>query len=188
MHRFANDVGVLAPNVLLPKAGSDFSKWAVVACDQYTSQPEYWENAERIAGDAPTALHLILPEAYLGKPGEAERIEAIKACMQKYLERGALAEAGEGFVLVERTVEGNTRRGLVLALDLERYDYHRGAKTLIRATEGTIEERIQRILDEKRELFDTIFSDAQSRRQGLTQEEIFGLFDLSSAGSLAKAA
>lgn len=142
MHRFANDVGVLVPNVLLPGAGSDFFKWAVVACDQYTSQPEYWENAERIAGDAPTALHLILPEAYLGKPGEAERIEAIKASMRDYLKRGVLAEAGEGFVLVERTVAGNTRRGLVLALDLERYDYHKGAKTLIRATEGTIEERI----------------------------------------------
>ena len=142
MHRFANDVGVLVPNVLLPKAGSDFFKWAVVACDQYTSQPEYWENAERIAGGAPTALHLILPEAYLGKAGEAERIEAIKASMREYLEQGAVEAAGEGFVLVERTVAGNTRRGLVLALDLERYDYHRGAKTLIRATEGTIEDRI----------------------------------------------
>lgn len=142
MHRFINDVGVLVPNVLLPKAGSDFFKWAVVACDQYTSQPEYWENAERIAGGAPTALHLILPEAYLGKAGEAERIEGIKASMREYLEQGALEAAGEGFVLVERTVAGNTRHGLVLALDLERYDYHRGAKTLIRATEGTIEERI----------------------------------------------
>ena len=82
MARYANDVGVLVPKVMLPPADADFQKWAVVACDQYTSQPEYWEKAREIIGDAPTTLDLILPEAYLGKPGEAERIEAIRSNMR----------------------------------------------------------------------------------------------------------
>ena len=142
MARYANDVGVLVPKVMLPPADADFQKWAVVACDQYTSQPEYWEKAREIIGDAPTTLDLILPEAYLGKPGEAERIEAIRSNMRAYMALGVLEEREQGFVLVTRTVEGKTRQGLVMALDLEQYDYNKGATTLIRATEGTIVDRI----------------------------------------------
>ena len=142
MKRFQNDVGVCVPNVLLPQPGADFSKWAVVACDQFTSQPEYWAEAEQWIGSAPSTLHLILPEAFLGKPDEAARIEKIRACMKDYLDHGVLQEQEQGFVLVERTVAGKVRTGLVLALDLEAYDYSKGAKTLIRATEGTIVSRI----------------------------------------------
>ena len=139
---YENPVGVLVPNVMLPKKGADFYKWAVVACDQFTSQPEYWQEAERIAAGSPSALNLILPEAYLGKPGEAEKIEAIKKNMADYVSGGVVEDIGQGFVLVERTAEGKTRNGLILALDLECYDYKKGSSTLIRATEGTIVERI----------------------------------------------
>ncbi|MDO4572370.1 MAG: DUF1015 domain-containing protein [Clostridia bacterium] len=142
MDCFGNDVGVGVPRILLPKKGADFFRWAVVACDQYTSQPEYWAEADRLVGDAPSTLRLILPEAFLGKPGEAERIAAINAAMRDYLERGVLEAREPGFVLVTRTAAGRTRTGLVLALDLEQYDYRRGAATLIRATEGTIVSRI----------------------------------------------
>lgn len=142
MNRYQNDVGVLVPNVMLPAKGADFEKWAVVACDQYTSQPEYWEEVRNIAGNAPTTLDLFLPEAFLGKPDEAERIEQIRKNMKRYLETGILEEKPQGFVLVKRTVAGKTRHGLVMALDLEQYDYHKGSTTLIRATEGTIESRI----------------------------------------------
>lgn len=142
MNPYQNDVGVLVPNVMLPAKGADFEKWAVVACDQYTSQPEYWEKARSIAGSAPTTLDLFLPEAFLGKPDEAQRIEWIRNNMKRYLETGILEEKPQGFVLVKRTVAGKTRHGLVMALDLEQYDYHKGSTTLIRATEGTIESRI----------------------------------------------
>lgn len=140
--QYQNDVAVQVPRVLLPKKGTDYSKWAVVACDQYTSQPEYWEEARRIVGKAPSTLELILPEAYLEKPGEEERIKSIKTHMREYLEKGVLVEKPQGFVLVTRTVGDITRTGLVMALDLEAYDYSKGSTTLIRATEGTILSRI----------------------------------------------
>ncbi len=140
--RYQNDVAVCVPQVLLPKKGTNYHKWAVVACDQYTSQPEYWEEAKRIVGNAPSTLELILPEAYLEKPDEDERIASINSHMREYMEKGVLQEQEQGFVLVNRTVAGNTRTGLVLALDLEAYDYKKGATTLIRATEGTIVSRI----------------------------------------------
>lgn len=142
MSRYRNSAGVKVPEVLLPRAGTDMTKWAVVACDQFTSQPDYWEEVERIAGDAPSTLRLMLPEMYLDKPGEAERIEAINATMKHYLDTGVLENRGEGFVFVRRTVAGRSRLGLVLALDLERYDFSKGSTSLIRATEGTIVERI----------------------------------------------
>ena len=137
-----NNIGVQAPHILLPREGTDFTKWAVVACDQYTSQPEYWEETERIVGDAPSTLRLMLPEIFLDKPDEADRIKAIRETMDKYLSDGTLRDMGEGFIVCKRTVNGHSRLGLVVALDLENYDYHKGSTTLIRATEGTIEERI----------------------------------------------
>ncbi len=140
--RYRNDVAVQVPRVLLPKKGTDYYKWAVVACDQFTSQPSYWEDAKRIVGKAPSTLELILPEAYLEKPGEEERIASIKSHMRDYLDKGILEEKPQGFVLVTRTVGGATRTGLVMALDLEAYDYSKGSTTLIRATEGTIVSRI----------------------------------------------
>ena len=139
---FENKIGVLVPNVMLPPKGADFEKWAVVACDQFTSQPEYWEAARKFIGDAPTTLDLFLPEAFLGKEDEAERIAKIRENMRTYMAKGILETKPQGFVLVKRSVAGNTRWGLVMALDLECYDYNKGATTLIRATEGTIVERI----------------------------------------------
>ncbi len=142
MNNYPNTIGVGVPNVLLPNPKTDFSKWAVVACDQYTSQKEYWEEAKAYIGNEPSTLNLILPEAYLGQPDETERIKAIQASMRDYFAKGVLEEQETGFVFVRRQAEGKVRLGLVLALDLEQYDYKKGATTLIRATEGTIVERI----------------------------------------------
>jgi hypothetical protein len=133
--------GIGIPHVLLPKPGVDLSRWAVVACDQYTSQPEYWQGVKSVAGDAPCTLNLIYPEVYLNEPEPEKRIASIRASMAQYLERGVL-ERHEGMVYVERTVDGRTRKGLVTCIDLERYDYNKGSTTLVRATEGTILERI----------------------------------------------
>ncbi|MBQ6120684.1 MAG: DUF1015 domain-containing protein [Clostridia bacterium] len=127
--------------ILLPRAGIDSEKWAVVACDQFTAQPEYWRKADALVGQAPSALRLILPEAWLVE-GEA-RIPAIHAAMAKYLSDGTLETAVEdGFVLVERDTPAGARPGLVVALDLEAYDYNPGSASLIRATEGTVLERV----------------------------------------------
>lgn len=135
------DLGLLIPEVYLPRPGIDLTKWAVIAVDQFTSQPEYWEQVERFVGDAPSTFHLTLPEIYLEKPGEAARIERIQTAMRRYLDDGVLAPR-EGLIYVERTAAGRTRRGLMACLDLERYDYTAGSASLIRATEGTIVERL----------------------------------------------
>lgn len=142
MSSYRNTAGVKVPEIFLPRAGVDMTKWAVVACDQFTSQPAYWEETERIVGSAPSTLRMMLPEMYLDKPGEAERIAGINATMKRYMETGVLENKGEGLVFVRRTVGGRSRNGLLIALDLERYDYSKGSTTLIRATEGTVVERI----------------------------------------------
>ena len=134
--------GFHIPEIMLPKEGTDYEKWAVVACDQYTSEPEYWEDAERIVGDAPSTLHLILPEIYLEKKGEDEKIAAIRENMKKYLQDGTLRKMPKGCMLVHRTAEGRSRIGLVIATDLESYDFNKGSSSLTRATEGTVVERI----------------------------------------------
>ena len=134
-------IGIQVPQVYLPRPGVDLTKWAVIACDQFTSQPEYWGKVEQTVGNAPSTLHLIFPEVYLDKAGADERIRHIQQTMQDYLEGGSLVPY-EGMVYVEREVGGKTRRGLVLALDLEHYDYNKGSCSLIRATEGTIIERL----------------------------------------------
>jgi hypothetical protein len=136
-----SDIGVQIPEVLLPKAGVDPQKWAVIAVDQFTSQPEYWEQVEQITGSAPSTFRITLPEIYLEKPGEAERIQSIQQTMREYLDAGIL-EPREGLVYVERTAGGKTRKGLVMCLDLECYDYTKGSTSLIRATEGTIVDRL----------------------------------------------
>ena len=85
-----NDIGIQIPQLYLPKPGTDLTKWAVIACDQFTSQPEYWQKVEELVGGAPSTLNLILPEVFLEKPGEAERIQQIQSNMQAYLEKGML--------------------------------------------------------------------------------------------------
>jgi hypothetical protein len=129
------------PEILLPREGLDLTKWAVIACDQFTSEPEYWEGVASFVGDAPSTLNLIYPEVYLNEADREERIGRIRASMSRYLAEGLFKEI-EGFVYVERTVGGAARKGLMVCLDLEHYDFRKGATSLIRATEGTILERI----------------------------------------------
>jgi hypothetical protein len=117
------------------------SKWAVIACDQFTSQPEYWNEVEKIVGDAPSTLNLTFPEVYLEQPGGEQRIQNIQATMRKYMDEGIL-QPHDGLIYVERAVNGRTRKGIILCLDLEAYDYTRGSSSLIRATEGTIVDRL----------------------------------------------
>jgi hypothetical protein len=139
--KIIDSIGVQIPQVLLPRPGTDLTKWAVIACDQFTSQPEYWERAAQRVGQAPSTLNLIFPEVYLEEPGAERRIQSIQAAMHQYLDDGLLVPH-DGLVYVERMVDSKQRKGLVLALDLERYDYSKGSQSLIRATEGTIVERL----------------------------------------------
>ena len=135
------DIGIQIPQVYLPKPGTDLTKWAVIACDQFTSEPEYWNQVGKIVGEAPSTLNLIFPEIHLEKPDAEQRIQNIQSTMRRYLDEGIL-QPQEGLIYVERTVAGKTRKGIILALDLEHYDYAKGSSSLIRATEGTILERL----------------------------------------------
>lgn len=128
-------------DILLPK--KDFESWACIACDQYTSQRDYWERAYTAAGDAPSALNIVLPEVYLEDGDRAERIAAINAKMGEYLDGGVFNEYKAALIYVERTLaDGRVRRGIVGAFDLAEYAYEKGAKGLIRPTEGTVLSRI----------------------------------------------
>lgn len=130
-------------DILLPARGTDYSKWSVIACDQYTSQPEYWERAERAVGGAPSTLRLVLPEAYLDSPGLEKRIDSINLAQKEYLDSGLFEEYKDSMVYVRRIQsDGSLREGLVGAIDLEEYDYHPGSQSQVRATEATVAERI----------------------------------------------
>ena len=137
-------IGVQEPVLLLPKENVDLSKWAVVACDQFTGQPEYWKEVEQKVGDAPSTQNLIFPEVWLGKDDDI-RIERIQKSMRDYLARGIFRDH-KGFILVERSTTTHhgkrTRMGIMLTVDLEQYDYNKGSQSLVRATEGTILDRI----------------------------------------------
>jgi hypothetical protein len=136
-------LGLTLPDILLPKSGTDLAKWAVVACDQYTSDHAYWKAVEEIVADAPSTLRITLPEIFLESPDVPSRIEQIHAAMADYQARGILESQGPSIVYVKRTTEhSGTREGLVMACDLERYDFARDSKSLYRATEGTIVDRI----------------------------------------------
>jgi hypothetical protein len=135
------EIGIQVSDILLPINQVTPETWAVIACDQFTSQPEYWQQVQEKVGGSPSTLELILPEVFLGTPEETRRIQTTQQAMKKYLEEKILAPR-EGLIFVEREVDGKTRRGLMLALDLERYDFSRGSQSLIRATEGTIIERL----------------------------------------------
>ena len=129
--------------ILLPKEGTDLAKWAVVACDQFTSEPEYWKEADELVGDAPSTLRITLPEVYLEEEGVEERVAKINETMASYLEDGVLEELPAGMMLIDRDTGGPCgRKGLVLAFDLEAYDYKAGSTSLIRPTEKTVVERI----------------------------------------------
>lgn len=130
---------VKVPKILLPKKGIDMEKWATIACDQFTSTPEYWERLVAFVGDSPSTLKLTCPEIYLSRDVSGE-VKKVQAEMRKYLDEGIFGER-EGFVLVERQVGNDYRIGLMAAIDLDAYDWHR-VRTPIRATEDTLMERL----------------------------------------------
>jgi hypothetical protein len=134
-------VGFRLPQLCLPRPGIDLARWAVIACDQHTAEPAYWEAVAREVGEAPSTLHLIFPEVYLGAADAPQRIARIQQTMRRYLDEGLFVER-HGAVYVERTVHGRTRRGLMLEIDLEHYDYAADSSSLIRPTEGTIVARL----------------------------------------------
>lgn len=152
-------------NILLPNDGIDMEKWSVIACDQFTSQADYWKAVEKYVADAPSTLNVVFPEIYLGtitkhendcnssgdgvknaeyaSMTDEERIKYINNTMDKYLTDGILKQAvTDGYVLVERTTESGVRLGIVGLIDLDDYDFDPKKKTLIRATEGTVISRI----------------------------------------------
>ena len=131
--------GLRAADILLP--AGDFARWSVVACDQYTSEPAYWQAVEQQVGDAPSTLRITLPEIYLNDKPQ-ERIEQINRTMADYLAEGVLVSHPDSLVYIERDTSCGVRRGLLGVIDLEEYDYRPGSHTLIRATEQTVVERI----------------------------------------------
>ena len=151
MKRNYPDIGLHVPSLLLPAPHVPLESWPVIACDQHTSEPEYWREAERLVGDRPSTLRLVLPEANLAGDRQAAVAE-INERMAAYIERGVLQELPPGFMLVERhTGRATARRGLLVALDLQHFDYRADAQTLIRSTEGTDANRLPARIDVRRE-------------------------------------
>lgn len=129
-------------NILIPK-NVDMTKWSVVACDQYTSEPEYWNKVESIVGNSPSTLRITLPEIYLEEADVSERINKINETMKEYLDNDMFTEYTDSMIYLERTqADGRVREGLIGIVDLEDYSYEKGSQTLIRATEKTVIERI----------------------------------------------
>lgn len=127
-------------DILVPK-GVEWEKWSVVACDQYTSEPEYWKKTEEIVTDAPSTLKITFPEVYLSE-GDG-RIAKINETMREYLRNGLFKKYPKSLIYIERTIDGRkVRKGLIGAVDLEMYDFQKGSTSQIRATEGTVLERI----------------------------------------------
>ena len=146
------EVGLKVPNILLPNKDIDYSKFSCIAADQYTQDISYWEKVKKYVGDSPSALNLIYPEAELEQIIDdkenfdrilSNRIENINANMEKYLKDKIYEDIGKCFVYVERKIDDAIRKGLIVAIDLEKYDYNNGAKTLMRATEKTVIERLK---------------------------------------------
>jgi len=129
-------------DILLPKA-QYMENWPVIACDQFTSDPEYWQRVRHITRDVPSAMHLILPEAELNSPDEAARVAEIHRNMDAYLQGNVMQCYENAYIYVERSLEnGQIRPGLIGMVDLEAYDYHHGSASPVRATEKTVLERI----------------------------------------------
>ncbi len=129
-------------DILLPR-DCDMTKWSVVACDQFSSQPEYWDALERETAGIPSTLHLMFPEAYLETRDQFAEAEKINAEMERYLSGGVFRTVKDSYIYIERTLDsGAVRRGLLGVLDLDAYDYSKDSVSPIRATEGTIESRL----------------------------------------------
>lgn len=141
----------LPADIMLP-AKEDMEKWAVIACDQFSSEPEYWARAEKTVGEVPSTLRLIVPEAYLDRVNTTDSAREIAGQMETYLRQGVFEKLEASFIYLERTIsDGRVRRGLVGKLDLEAYDYSKGAKTPVRASERTIVERLPARIDVRRQ-------------------------------------
>jgi len=141
-------IPIIWDKILLPRPSVDLYKWAVVACDQYTSNSGYWERLDKEIGDSPSTLKLILPEVFLGKNDET-RSDEIAKIMRKYVSEGLFDEVDEGVIVIERTTppllksgQSKKRHGIMLVVDLEAYSFKHEDKALIRATEGTVVERV----------------------------------------------
>lgn len=130
-------------DILLPKQEIDMKKWCAVACDQYTSEPEYWQAIEKEIGQNPSTLQIIFPEVYLEEGNKETRITAINQAMEQYVSDNIFMEIKNSYLYVERTLNsGAVRHGLIGMVDLEQYDYNKGSQSAIRATEGTVLSRI----------------------------------------------
>lgn len=128
-------------NILLPNTQTNLEKWAVLACDQFTSQPEYWQTADEVVGNAPSTLRIILPEVFLEEENVEARIAKIHSAMRDY-QKNVLTNAIKGFVYIERIISSGVRQGLVGCVDLEHYSYQKGQQPRIRPSENTVVERI----------------------------------------------
>lgn len=136
-------LGLRVPEIILPAGSISLEKWAVIACDQFTQDRDYWQQVEQAVAGSPSALRLIFPEVYLEDAGREARVREIHQTMEAYLEDGTLGPSRRGCVYVERAVPGKSRRrGLLAAIDLEQYDWRPASRPLIRATEGTVPERL----------------------------------------------
>jgi hypothetical protein len=146
LNSLKNNLGIDISSILLPGKNIDMKYWAVIACDQYTSEPEYWDSIDKLIGKNPSTLRLIFPEAYLEIENEQEkstRIKNINQTMINYVNNGYFDELNNTLILTKRTLRhGKKRYGLVLSVDLEQYNYEKGSQSLIRATEGTIIDRL----------------------------------------------
>ncbi len=130
------------PDVLLPKK-IETKKWAVIACDQYTQNQEYWNQVEKNCKESPSTLNLILPEIYLNSPDKKERISKIRSTMKNYLDNGIFDSEKKEFIYIERkTAFGRCRHGLLACINLDNYEWEPFSKALVRATEATILDRI----------------------------------------------
>lgn len=129
-------------NILIPKKHVDLFKYACVACDQFTGDKDYWDKVDELSKNEYSTYNITFPEIYLGKDNDA-RIKNINKTMNEYLEKDIFDEIKNSVIYIERTLnDGTVRKGLVLACDLEAYEYKKGTKSLIRPTEGTIEDRL----------------------------------------------
>lgn len=170
------DVGAAVPEIWLPAPKVDDSKFAVIACDQFSAEPAYWETVKNEVGATPSSLHMMLPEAFL--PQTTDKTDQIHHTMEKYLLDGTLQSIGESLVYLHRKTSAGIRYGLVMALDLEQYDYHKGAKSLIRATEGTVEERLPARIEIRRGAalemphIMVLIDDRKNRLMGMLEEEL----------------
>lgn len=133
----------LPADILLPAPGTDMTKWSVVACDQFTSEPEYWDSVDAFVGDSPSTLRLMLPEAYFSARNMQKEIDNVTAAMEDYLRSGVFTTVHNSYIYLERQLSGGSlRRGLIGILDLEAYDYRSDGQSLVHATEETVEDRL----------------------------------------------